>query len=154
MSGSNNLKHLIKQAQSGNIPTIEEKKVEPSIADGSTVSTQETEPVEVKSKTEVSKGQRNTNKSNNIKKGKEEANTKKPKNSNSFVERIKAQSKSGMDDHMLHIRVKPDVYQKLLLCGLGTDKLSMQAIATFAIDHLLEQEEMKKLLNNIKNGMV
>lgn len=146
---TSNLKNLIKQAQKGSVPAINDKVLDPLKDNGSTLSNPIDDVAEIKPTDNVS-----INTNHAVKKRKEGNNQKKPKTINSIVDRIKSQNKSGLDDHMLHIRIKPEVYQKLLLYGLGTDKLSMQSIATYAIDYLLEQEEMKKLLNNIKDGMV
>lgn len=147
------LKSMLRQAQNGEIPIIEETKKEPSIKDGSEISELDNSANKEIIENEKPKRQQ-SQKTNNSKKGKEEINTKKSKASDSIVDRIKGQEKSGIEDPMLHIRLKPEIHQKLMLYGIGKDKLSMQSIATFAIIHLLEQEEMKKLLNSIKNGMV
>jgi len=68
-----------------------------------------------------------------------------------IVERIRAVEKGGALDKMVHVRVSESVHKRLLL--YGQEGMKVQAIVSYAIDHLLQTKEMKGLFNKIKNDM-
>lgn len=155
--GSNLLRDLVKQVQSGVTPVIETPITTVS-SEEDTASNDPTSHEEVSPSEDVVKEKRvnkNIDKQNNdSKKGKEVKKSKGILKSGTIVEKINSLEKLERSAQMIHIRITPETHKKLLLYQMGEDKLSIQSIVNYAIVSMLDDKEMKDLLTNIKNGMV
>lgn len=112
-------------------------------------------PVEIKEMVERSSDTiQNPGKKQESKKTRKEVIKDKPKDRNPLVEKMNSLEKLDNTAPMIHIRITPETHKKLLLFQMGEEKVSIQSLANYAITTLLEQKEMKELINKIKDGMV
>jgi len=64
---------------------------------------------------------------------------------------IRSMEKGSPSDRKMSVRVSEGIHKRLLLYGQADMKI--QAIVSYAINHLLETKEMRDLLNRIKNDL-